>query len=328
MEKYLSDFQRNIEVYKASLDEKTKTRNKIIFTICLTTIIVISIFFNSLSLYFYSKLKKKIMADHIKAQIFVINLVFTLIAMPYYILKETETLKSVQVCKSLYFVTDFIMNVYNNCLILIAIDRFFFICTQIRYKPKSLFKPFYVVTFLMAIPILSRLLADDCTNFGFQADNNDHHDNSSSPISQKTAQIDDYHTHYRKLVLLFYNYFIILEMSVCWLVTTILYLAVIRYVYLNSFILARFKSRENRIDLKNIPLVVAKVSKTNSTDNNTHNEPNLNQINLELINNQKDDLNQEETGFFTNLKQSPLSMANFKKTKNWKITKTFIKVNN
>ncbi|RNA38711.1 hypothetical protein BpHYR1_013966 [Brachionus plicatilis] len=116
----------------------------------------------SWSIYLTHKIRKKISADHIKTQIFLINILFTLIAMPYYILRETRHLKSNFLCKFLYSVTDFIMFVYNNLLILMAVDRFLFICTSIRLDLKRFFRIFYTITIIISSSSLARLLMNDC----------------------------------------------------------------------------------------------------------------------------------------------------------------------
>jgi len=129
---------------------------KDVLTISLIVCMVVSLFLNGLQLYYFSSIKKKFTVDYIKAHIFIVNIVFTLVAMPYYILKENMLLNEFW-CKLLYFLSDFIMFVYNNLLILMAIDRYLFICTRYRYKMSRCFITFYIVTIAIALVSLVRL---------------------------------------------------------------------------------------------------------------------------------------------------------------------------
>ena len=136
-----------------------------LFILILSSIFLFSTIFNIFSIYKFIIVKKKISPDYIKLQLWIINLVFTFVAIPYYILKELDFFKlRLFECKLFYSMTDFIMFVYNNLLILMAIDRYIFICTRISFSLKQTLISFYVITFIIASTSFTRLFQNDCSH--------------------------------------------------------------------------------------------------------------------------------------------------------------------
>lgn len=179
--------------------------NNLIFIFTLVSIIALSTIFNTFSIYKFKIIKKKISLDYIKLQLWIINLVFTFIAIPYFIFKELDYFKSkIFECKLLYAATDFIMFVYNNLLILIAIDRYLFICTRLNLKLDQIFIPFYTITLAIASTSMIRLFQNSCSN---------------SILSEESSLIN------------LYNYFIIIIMSINMILTFLIYIKIIIFVY-------------------------------------------------------------------------------------------------
>lgn len=278
----MNDHQSKLDlsIFHFNNDASNK-RTKILLTVILSSIIVLSLLFNGLTLYAFGKSKKKISADYIKAQLFSINIVFTVVAIPYYIVKETGFfLGNDIICKLLYFFTDFIMFVYNNLLILMAFDRFIFICTNIRFKLSNFMKIFHFISILVALPSVSRLLSNNCNNTGFD------------------LWLDNIHNN--KLIIL-YNFFIILSISINWMITIILYSILIRYVYMKSI-----RSSYGPFQCK------FKSSCSKEADEKLSNELNQSNLLMEV----------KESKFSKSLAYN----RNLINSKHWRITKIFIKV--
>ena len=87
--------------------------NDILFVCFMISIMLLASVFNVYSIYKFKITKKKISADYIKFQLWIINLVFTFIAIPYFIFKELYCLDLFW-CNLFYTVTDAIMFIYNN----------------------------------------------------------------------------------------------------------------------------------------------------------------------------------------------------------------------
>lgn len=208
-------------------NNKNNSITFLVFRTFMCLILVLSICLNSWSVYLIHKIRKKISADYIKSQLFFVNILFTLIAVPYYLLRETKQLKSEFFCKFLYSITDFIMFVYNNLLILMAIDRFLFICTNIRIKLKRFFRIFYIITILISSTSFARFLMNNCYEIILK---------SFVPDCSRFAEHESTNFCFREHVIYFYNYFILLVIGINWSLTSILYLLLIRYVYKKTLI--------------------------------------------------------------------------------------------
>lgn len=182
--------------------------NNYLFISIMLAIILLSIIFNIFSIYKFTLIKKRISPDYIKLQLWIINLVFTIVAIPYFMLKELNYFESrIFECKLLYTITDFIMFVYNNLLTLMAVDRYIFICTHISQKLNQILIPFYTITFIIACTSVIRLFQNDC----------------SLSLILKTSE--------ESFLINSYNYFIIILISICMILTFLIYLKIIIYVY-------------------------------------------------------------------------------------------------
>ncbi len=113
-------------------------------------------------------------------------------------------------------ITDFIMFIYNNLLMLMALDRFFFICTKIRFHGKKILVLFYLISFLIASTSIIRLFQTECKVVL-----------DSKLKSNKTEQIDF-------LVKIYEDYIITIVMSINMLLTFSLYISIVYYVYKKS----------------------------------------------------------------------------------------------
>lgn len=322
----MSTLDKNKQIYRTRLNVN-KFYENLLFAAFLGLIFLVSLLLNTASLYSFFKLKRKIVADHIKAHIFIINLLFTFIAIPYYILKETEIIDGGFACKFSYFITDFIMFVYNNLLILMAIDRFIYICTRLRYKLKSLMMIFYLVTFLIALTSIARLLSDDCSNTGFSM-----HSNYSDPNPLSETDLNT--KNWRETILHIYNYFILFVISINCMGTFLFYGFIVRFVYVNSFKSykqnAHFELKASPAEKNEKEVLVPAVTGPDNIDNNKKSEQIQNE-NLSIENKPTSNSSQQEKQTFfeikKNFKTKKVLKSNFKKSKHWKITKTFIKVN-
>jgi hypothetical protein len=312
----------------------------------LLTIFAFSATLNTISLKAFFRIKKKISPDHIRAHIFLINLLFTFTAIPYYLLKELEILKSEAICKLLYFLTDFIMFTYNNLLILMALDRFLFICTQVRYRADTLMRRFYFASTLISSLALVRLFTNTCDNVGFknfallfkmgEIDNQTLTESNTTVVFWKMTHIEMWSM--REHMLIAYNYTILFVMGTHWLATFVLYSIIVKYVYQNTLnqkmyafrqsqqfglIGKMFSSRKKTLDPDdNLDGTILDSSKS-ATDgkevlyedsNVTSSVASATQTNLM-------DLKMENRKRIKNL-----TLVTFKKSKHWTITKTFIKV--
>lgn len=189
--------------------------NNYLFVSALLSIMALSLIFNSISIYNFYEIRKKISADYIKLQIWIINLVFTCIAIPYYILKETNIIHNgLIICNLTYMITDFIMFIYNNLLMLMALDRYFFICTKIRFHGKKILVLFYLISFLIASTSIIRIFQNECRVVL-----------DRKLKSNKTADF---------LVTIYEDYIITIIMSINMLLTFSLYISIVYYVYKKS----------------------------------------------------------------------------------------------
>ena len=238
-------------------------------------VFILSTILNSISIRGFFKLKKKINADYIKLEIFIVNLVFTFIAIPYYIAKETRILSNSFLCHTFFGLTDSIMFIYNNLLILMAIDRFIFICTKFRYKIKNLMLFFHCMTFLIASSSVCRIFSDDCyyRNFSYIKITTTDGFTNNSTISNNSNTINA-----KNILIEVYDFFIVTVMSINWISSFIFYSIIVFHVY-----------RSSKIITNNIGIEI---------------------INIRQIRNKR--------------KQY---LKRFKKSKHWKVTVIFIKVN-
>jgi hypothetical protein len=269
-----------------------------LLTISLVVCMVLSLFLNGLQLYYFSVIKKKITVDYIKAQIFVVNIVFTVIAMPYYILKENQFL-NLNSCKILYFLSDFIMFVYNNLLILMAIDRFLFICTRYRYNMKRWFITFYTVTTIIGLTSISRLFFRDCQNFIVIE--------SFILIQQSFRSYETFNKFLDDNIIIIYNFFILFVIAVNWILTVLIYMFIIIYVYKNSVDKSKVLKQRTRSQDKSF-----KIKET-----------------IELFN-IRNKINYNKYARDVKTQPSPkllIASSRFKSSKHWRITIVFIKVN-
>jgi len=187
--------------------------NNIVFISFMISIMLLSIVFNAHSILKFKMLKKKISPDYIKLQLWIINLVFTLIAMPYFILKELNVLNLFW-CNLFYMISDSIMFVYNNLLILMALDRYFFICTKKNFSSNEMFTAFYSCTFLVASTSLVRMFQESCYVNEMAA--------IFSNCNQQTVS---------NIIIKIYNdYFIITVVSINMMLTFLIYIRIIVYV--------------------------------------------------------------------------------------------------
>ena len=187
--------------------------NNTLFVSFMITIIILSTVFNIHSIHKFKLIKKKISPDYIKLQLWIINLVFTFIAMPYFILKEINLLNLFW-CNFFYMLSDSIMFVYNNLLILMALDRYFFICSKVDFSSKEIHATFYALTFLIASTSLVRLLQESCYINEMAA--------IWTSCNCKTVS--------NILIQIYNDYFIILVISINMIITFLIYIRIILYV--------------------------------------------------------------------------------------------------
>jgi hypothetical protein len=243
--------------------------NNYLFISIMLAIIVLSTVFNMFSIYKFTQIKKRISPDYIKLQLWIINLVFTIVAIPYFMLKELNYFESrIFECKLLYTITDFIMFVYNNLLTLMAVDRYIFICTHMSQKLNQILIPFYSITFIIASTSVIRLFQNDCSL-------------SILKKSQESFLINSY------------NYFIIILISISMILTFLIYLKIIIYVYKKE------TKVRNHIEIKLVDF-----------------KQNLNKSN-KLAEKQFDTISSIKNKSYIRL---------FKNTKHWKILIVFLKV--
>jgi hypothetical protein len=341
---------------KSSKFSGVNDENKIVLLVFLSSIMVVSSFLNSLALVSYYKLRKKIIADHIKAQIFIINLLFTLVAIPYYLLKEFDLFKSLLFCKLFYSVSDSIMFVYNNLLILMAFDRFFVICTQIRYKLQRMLKLFYLISFLVACLSLFRLVANTCDNIGFKnlkiifslkTYNNSHIASMSSFEEDGLNSIYDHVLrifnlkpeelwYIREHLLVFYNFAIMFVISVNYFASLFLYTYIVRHVYkktINRTPVVENNKNDTSSFLFFLKLNSTKKSIIQETSKKEGNENENLTLEYNLATSNSPFLAKDNSSSCDNKENKTKRVLNrfayknaIKKSKHWKITKIFIKV--
>lgn len=214
-------------------------------------------------------------------------------------------------CKFLYFITDLIMFVYNNLLILMAIDRFLFICTNIRFKISYFMSMFHFVSFLIGSSSFARMLANNCNNIGFKLLIID----SREFTCADSKNFNRTNWVFRENLIVIYNYFIMFVISVNWLVTIVIYTFLIRFVYNNSL--------EKRVCQKSNPSMPLNLKTGFSNDEKeVTNSLILNSESVE----QKTDFTKIKYKVFNPYLKFSVRNKIFKNSKHWKITKTFIKV--
>lgn len=268
--------------------------NDYIFIAYLAFVMLFSTSLNTISIYNFFVLKRKISADYIKLQIWIINLVFTFMALPYYMLKETKLFEiPLVVCNSFYALSDGIMFVYNNMLILTALDRYFFICTKIRFRGKHIMPLFYFISLLFACTSAIRLYQKDCT--------------------VRAVRSVEYDGTLETLLLIIYrDYFINLVISINMSMTFLLYILIIWYVYKNS--------HESKAYNTVNKIVVSKEAKKFSA------EPTRDKSSTETENLNTSSAN--KSFFKYNVfNRKTVNYKRFKKSKHWLVTVSFIKVN-
>lgn len=306
--------------------------------IFLSTICLISCILNGFSLYNVLIIKRKNSADCIRGQIFLMNLVFTSIAIPYYITKEARLLNAFS-CKFFYFVTDLIMFVYNSLLILMAIDRFLLICTQIRIKIGKMLKIFYLIVIVISMPSLLRLIANDCSNnvnlVGLKSVF------SLEPLLNETngSVLSNYRDYMlRKNIIILYNYYIVVNININWCVTVALYLVIIRYVYKNSILKSsrssyflKYRSSSKRPKKREPVVVVVQKNKDDAKEigNNFLKEPTTGEKGSSQYSIATNSSMYRNTSRMVNTRYSKKYKSferSIKISKHWRIAKTFIKV--
>nr|QVK45743.1 G protein-coupled receptor [Proales similis] len=197
----------------------------------LMAVMVISLFLNAFSLYFSRKIKRKISADHIKAQIFAINLVFTFVAIPFFICRELKLFRNRQIlCRAWFALTDFIMFTYNNLLIFMAIDRYVFICLRQSLNIKKWSFVLYIVSLITGLPSLVRIFAPGCTSLVNLAE---------FEFRPNETILNNFYSN----SLLIYNLYIATVVLINWTITIILYVKIVVYVYKCSFNIGLYKTR-------------------------------------------------------------------------------------
>ena len=190
------------------------------------------------------------------------------------------------------------MFVYNNLLILMAIDRYLFICTRYRYKMSRCFITFYTITTIISLTSISRLFFPDCHNFIVME--------SLILIQQSFHSHNSFQMFVRDNVFIIYNFFILFVIAVNWLLTILIYLYIIIYVYQNS--VDQSKVLKQRIRSKSQAF---KIPET-----------------IELFNVRKNKQH-IKNALDKNIKLTPkliIESSRFKKSKHWRITLVFIKV--
>lgn len=285
---------------------------RISLVVFLLATMLFSTILNSSSLYGIYKIKKKISADHIKAHIFAINLIFTHVAIPYYLVKETNLLTSVLACKLLYSLTDFIMFNYNNLLILMAFDRFFIICTQLRYRVTQLMFYFYSLSFLISLLSLARLFTNNCEIIGLN--------NLKYLFNGRFDELVQTGDH----VVVIYNLIILAVISINWSATFILYSIIVKYVYQNSLdeTMYAWQQRGNNSIWKRVF----------SNEKKTENQVDRDDLNSEKKTlsgagtQSQDATSSEMTSQEKRQARRFYSRSGVKKSKHWRITKIFIKI--
>ena len=282
-------------------------------SIFLLIVFVTSSILNTYRLVYITKIKKKYSSDYIRGNMFIMNIVFTLVAIPYYLIKEAKLLEDYEfICKTFYAVTDFIMFIYNNLLILMAFDRFCYICTSKRFPITKLFKYFYTVTLIIASSSFVRLLANNChnhlKNFNLSliksAPSVTNNCNSTKIIAGENWL-------FRENMIILYNYAIIFVISINWMVTAVLYSLIIKHVY-------RHRIRFPTISIKrNVPVpnlqYIAKKRCAESKDDSSNSLHETSLVKESLI--QNITVGTKKVNTFST------------KSKHWCVTKTFIKVN-
>jgi len=278
--------------------------------IFLTIVYLASAFLNTFRLVYVRKIKKKCSSDFIRAHIYIINIAFTLTAIPYYLIKEAKLLENYEIiCKILFVVTDFIMFIYNNLLILMAFDRFCFICTNKRFDISKLFKFFYAITLVIASSSFVRLFANNCRN---HLKNFDLYLLKSKPsILNECKNIRSNNTTnwiFWENTIIVYNYFILFVVSFNWVLTAVLYSLIIKYVYRKRI---RFPGMNKATSVPNISALNKKCqNNANESSNETHETSLIKEgLNPKIITVKRKKINT----FSTN-------------SKHWSVTKTFIKV--
>ena len=189
---------------------------KSILILFLSTIIVVSLIFNTFSIYSYKRIKQKISAHYICLNIYIINILFSLICIPSYILKEVNIIKNAQLESIFSFLNDFISFFYNDLLLLIALDRYFFICTQIRFNGKLITLIYYSFSFLKSSTSVSRLFEKSLRENNF-------------------SNVNDSLFEYGKEATLFYDkYFFISMITFDTVLQFVAYCKIFTYVYRKS----------------------------------------------------------------------------------------------
>ena len=183
----------------------------------LSIIIIFSFLFNTFSIYNFTIQKNKISAHYICINLFIINIIFTLTSLPYYILKEANIIKTGLLSNVCQCLNDFIIFIYNFLLLLMAMDRYFYICTQIRFNGNKILIIYYLVAFLIASTSVSRVFEN---NFRHNVTVNKSF-NSSEWLLYKQLTV-------------YYDYFFISVPFVCILISFSFYIKIFAYVYRKS----------------------------------------------------------------------------------------------
>ena len=282
---------------------ETILNDDLLFTAFLTTIIVLSLIFNTISIYNFYDVKKKISADYIKFQIWLINLVFTLVAIPYYILKEINLIENNSLlCNVFYAFSDGIMFVYNNMLILMALDRYFFICTKVRFHDKNVMPIFYFISLSFASTSVIRLFQKDCSVI-------------AKPVNDRFNEtvVEDL------LLVIYRDYFVTSVISLNMSLTFILYIRIIYFVYKKSTKAQSYRPVK-QITKETSPNL--KVASCSTENNSSRVEEDARNLSIK-------EMKTNKSNFFkysVKKKNKAIHYKLFKNTKHWIVTITFMKV--
>lgn len=271
----------------------------------LSIIMIISLIFNTFSIYSFKRIQNKISAHYICLNINIINLFFTLISIPSYILKEANIIHNDEIASLLAFLDDFIKFVYNDLVLLIALDRYFFICTQIRFNGKLIILIYYSLSVLIASASVSRLFENS-----FKADNNTFIFNESFWIYGK--YLTEFYTKYYVFTVIMMD--ITLEL--------ISYFKILLYVY-----------RKSSHARSYLPIIVVNFGKRVNkhylcvNGNNQELSSHSSHENIKVSNMFGEKNTSECRKIKRKYNYNMIHFQIFKKTYHWIITKVFIRVN-
>jgi hypothetical protein len=194
------------------------------FLIFLTGIVVVSLPLNIYHLCKILKRKKLYSYEYLKIELFIINLLITIFVIPYYYLKELKFFSNnLTLCNVLFALTDFVIIFYQYFLMLVAIDRFLFICTKLEYNTRILMLFYNGIIFLLSTPSIARLTSDSCCMIG----------RNGSKLNIKICHNNDNSSRTKNFLLDLYYYYVGVIIILIWIVMVILYSWIAKVVYNN-----------------------------------------------------------------------------------------------